>query len=77
MPIIPERSSTRKVDPGSTVHLAPERAEVFDEYRDVILGILAGIGSRTGPEQHHSLKTVAIELGERGSKALEDGIVTR
>jgi hypothetical protein len=43
---------------------------------DVIVGIPAGIAACAGPEQHHPLKAVAIELSERGSKALQDRIVT-
>jgi hypothetical protein len=63
------------LDIDEPVHLTPERAEIFDEYRDVVIGILATIASRAGAEQHHPLEAVAIKLSERGAKALQDRIV--
>ena len=43
----------------------------------VVIGILAGVASRAGAEQHHPLEAITIKLSECGSKALQDWIVNR
>ena len=57
--------------------LAPAIGQIFEEYRDIVIGRLVRIAARTGTEQHDAFDPIAVELIEGDAEAAQDLVIGR
>src|SRR5205085_1121840 len=60
---------------SQAMKLAPAIGQIFEEYRDIVIGRLMRIAARTGAEQHDAFDPIAVELVEGGAEAAEDLVI--
>jgi hypothetical protein len=55
--------------------LAPPIGQIFQEYRDIVIGCLVRIATRTGAEQHDAFDPIAVKFIKRSTEAPQDLII--
>src|SRR5437763_155251 len=60
---------------SQAMKLAPAIGQIFEEYRDIVIGCLVRIAARTGAEQHDALDPIAVEFINGGAEAAEDLVI--